>query len=1081
MKTLRFILLAIVPFQISRSALDAQTPTAYSLTVSNDRPILYWNFDGGNSNAVQQMPLNWDAVSNQNDLVPTTSDMRVSHISLGDGLNLTNAASFDGTNLFMAPNPYLGPSTLTGPYAIEMWMKLNGTPSSGEYLFSSGSTAIIYNYNEDFLELFAGGGGRTALAGPFFSDQAWHHVVFVYYGDGIDGVANRVDAYLDGTNYSNIGNGMSAPLGLSSGVFVGAANAGGASPFDGDLDEVAVYDLSDLTNEADVTTAVSAMVNNHIEAAASGASYSSVVLADSPLLYWNFDEASGDALQQAPLIFSQAYNSQNDLAPDGSAMKVTHASLGDSLLLGNCVDLDGNSCFQSSGALQSTIPGNVLTGPWALEMWFQLKGSQSSRYLLNSGIYNKPAVIYGYFGQRLETYGGGFGRSTTNGISISDKKWHYLMAVNYDTAPGTTNPGTNVNRVDFFIDGVQYTNVGGGFNTSFEFARLLFGSATIDPVSGGFDGRMDELAVYNLSADTNVMDIETKATAMAASHYAAAFADTNNGTITITEQPTNVVSEVGQSVGFTVSASITGTTEPITYQWLKNGLSIAGATNASYTKLVSLYDIGSNTYQVRLDAGPAHQFSSPVSLTVAYPPPTPPTAYGQVVGEEQPLFYWSFDEATGPAIQQTTVTNTAVTTENDLVPVGAGISRLSHVNYADGLGNLGNFVQLDGNSYLRVNSLRLPIDQLNGPWAVEFWIQTYGVKNAYLANFGNAGADNTPALIYGFYTNQLELFGGANGRTGQNGPVDPDSDWHHVLWVNYDNAPAGSTNRVDVYFDGVLSRNVGGGFNSPISLTRFLLGAATTTLHNGFEGGLDEFALYDLNGISASQVEAKAQYMATNDYAVAHETTGPSYADTVLANDPLLYYDFDESGGDALQLAPLAITNFPPVDPVNNELLPLLNAGRVEHSVLNDGLFLGNAADFDGNSYYQAAQLSPGRVALRPPWAVGFWMQSLGTNQDAYLMNFGNSSPAFVYNATASGVPGELDLFDGVNHTASGAIVTDTNWHHVFWVDYGDGTVGVANRVDVYLDGSNYPNVQNLFASPFDVTHGLVLAASHPG
>ena len=60
----------------------------------------------------------------------------------------------------------------------------------------------------------------------------------------------------------------------------------------------------------------------------------------------------------------------------------------------------------------------------------------------------------------------------------------------------------------------------------------------------------------------------------------------NNATLTvktpptITTQPANTTVRVGQTAKFSVTA--TGTT-PLSYQWRKNGVNIAGATKASYT------------------------------------------------------------------------------------------------------------------------------------------------------------------------------------------------------------------------------------------------------------------------------------------------------------------------------------------------------------------------------------------------------------------------------------------------------------------------------------------------------------------
>ena len=49
---------------------------------------------------------------------------------------------------------------------------------------------------------------------------------------------------------------------------------------------------------------------------------------------------------------------------------------------------------------------------------------------------------------------------------------------------------------------------------------------------------------------------------------------------TVTQQPANVVAHAGESATFTVAAS---GTQPMTYQWQRNGVNIAGATSASYT------------------------------------------------------------------------------------------------------------------------------------------------------------------------------------------------------------------------------------------------------------------------------------------------------------------------------------------------------------------------------------------------------------------------------------------------------------------------------------------------------------------
>ena len=57
--------------------------------------------------------------------------------------------------------------------------------------------AVLYDYVGSAqprygLELFRISVGWTG-PGPLVSDTSWHHVVFVYYGNGTDGIANRAE------------------------------------------------------------------------------------------------------------------------------------------------------------------------------------------------------------------------------------------------------------------------------------------------------------------------------------------------------------------------------------------------------------------------------------------------------------------------------------------------------------------------------------------------------------------------------------------------------------------------------------------------------------------------------------------------------------------------------------------------------------------------------------------------------------------------------------------------------------------------------------------------------------------------
>ncbi|MBE7450513.1 MAG: hypothetical protein HS111_16925 [Kofleriaceae bacterium] len=513
-------LLAFLAFAGLAPTSTALAATLYTTTVLEDKPVAYWSFDEADGNATQQAPVAAASVTTENDLIPNGTASRVSHASLGTGLRLGQAADFTGSGFFRAPALRAGQLTLDGAWAIELWFQ-SQAENAATYLANFGPTggdnspAVIYGFNPEYLEIFAGGGGRTGTTGPALNDQSWHHLLFVYYGDGTDGVAARLDAYLDGNAFPYLSpdSPVSKRLSLAS-LIVGAALSGGQNAFTGRIDEFAVYDLSHLPDETAIETHVTQLVSTHMASATatSGEPYASVVLSHQPRLYWSFDEAEGSAKQLAPISFPTPDNTLNDLVVAGNATRVTHSAIASGLQLGNAIDLDGTSSFQRVGGLD--VGRQTLPSPWILELWFQFTGDQANRYLLNmgrGGYYNSPAVIYGYFGPRLEVFGNG--RSSTLGPEVNDRNWHHLVVVNYNTAPSGADPA---NRVDFFIDNVQYPNVGGGFTQPVDFADWLIFGAALPAGDGGLIGRLDELAIYSLNDLTTVEAIEARAADLAA-------------------------------------------------------------------------------------------------------------------------------------------------------------------------------------------------------------------------------------------------------------------------------------------------------------------------------------------------------------------------------------------------------------------------------------------------------------------------------------------------------------------------------------------------------------------------------------
>jgi len=251
---IRLVVIAVVfglPVLASSAALGA---TAYNWQMLMDNPRFYWGFNeaGSTDNAV-------DLVRGQaNDELVAYGDATR---GVGASENLSLSARFDGNDSFSAVD--LGDHEMPGAWAIEFWMKAEGSlaGSRGDYLVHAGgqlnsgpntnNPAAIYDFGvggDNKLELYSAA-GRTAGNGPSINDNDWHHVVMTFFGNGAGfGVADRVDIGVDGGVMANIGrNGFSAGFELDEALRIGAAYANGTNGFQGQLDEVAFYDLSGMS------------------------------------------------------------------------------------------------------------------------------------------------------------------------------------------------------------------------------------------------------------------------------------------------------------------------------------------------------------------------------------------------------------------------------------------------------------------------------------------------------------------------------------------------------------------------------------------------------------------------------------------------------------------------------------------------------------------------------------------------------------------------------------------------------------------------------------------------------------------
>ena len=315
------------------------------------------------------------------------------------------------------------------------------------------------------------------------------------------------------------------------------------------------------------------------------------------------------------------------------------------------------------------------------------------------------------------------------------------------------------------------------------------------------------------------------------------------------------------AASFTIVSSPTvlapGATEPVTFSFDSGG--VGGTYEASI-------DITSN------DAESPE--SIPVTVRVLAPLP-PITPYQQAVLDLNPLVYWSFDEG-GDTDNARCLADDVL--ENELVARGAA-SRAPSTTTAGGL-DLGRAASFDGTEGTRFDAADLSdaslpligIDQ----FALELWFKANATSAQYLMEtFTEEGASNESSLILGFnghaLVDEFEIFSG--DRSGTSLP-DPTS-WHHAVVAHY------GAGQLEIHIDGV-STTITGDYNSTQTFGRFAIGHTVQAPTNGFNGLIDEFAIYDLTGFADLAAQQAHVASIVDHYSLTGDAAGFRITDITL-------------------------------------------------------------------------------------------------------------------------------------------------------------------------------------------------------
>ncbi len=221
--------------------------------------------------------------------------------------------------------------------------------------------------------------------------------------------------------------------------------------------------------------------------------YTTEVLNDGPLLYWNFNEPSGDASEQV-LGFLNA-----SLTPSGNATRAPSGTTFGGLSLGSTALFDGTAGtrFFSNDVVAGGGPGAgfIASQRWAVEFWInhQINSPFYISEMYSDCCSNDASMIHGYT-PGFEMFAGG---RTGNAGSppLSPGQWHHVVGVFYGNASGFGN-----NLREIYIDGdLALADTTSNFSAGHGLNSFAIGNA-VAPNENTFSGSLmiDEYAIYEL-------------------------------------------------------------------------------------------------------------------------------------------------------------------------------------------------------------------------------------------------------------------------------------------------------------------------------------------------------------------------------------------------------------------------------------------------------------------------------------------------------------------------------------------------------------------------------------------------------
>jgi hypothetical protein len=426
----------------------------------------------------------------------------------------------------------------------------------------------------------------------------------------------------------------------------------------------------------------------------------------------------------------------------------------------------------------------------------------------------------------------------------------------------------------------QWTDVSAGTNIILGTTNAIPLNATlmVSNVPAGWNNDQLELTINNTYGSTNVYVLLTVYT---------------NAPVITQDLPAQVELLSGTPYNYSVAAVGPA---PYSYQWYENGASILNQTNSSYTATAGSAGSSAAYFVVVVNAygsttSSISSFTSVAQLT---------TPYANDVLQFHPVGYWPLQETNAPAPVSMETNYGSLGKLGNAYYAATNAANIAFDQTSVIAGDSDGAVTFSGtgtndNSYAFVPRVS-PLLTIQAPFTLEAWINpANNVYSIVVGEGGGTGLNGGPN--YGGFQMGLGLSSGANAfqmnyytgvGTAQNDEIEANllytpSQWYHYV-VTYD-----GTNSI-FYIDGTnifsATSTYAADTWSPLAIGAGKWDFGQIGGIRWFAGTEDEVAVYT-NALMPAEV--------ANHY-LAGTTVGSNYAQTVLADNPLLYYRMDCAG-----------------------------------------------------------------------------------------------------------------------------------------------------------------------------------------